>query len=534
MADDRIQLILDLGASGKNAAEVRQELERLDAAAKSVGQTYEVLAVSGHGYELGEERITLAQKRATQAMEEAAAEANRLAIAEQTLANEAIDKVTRAAIEQTQAQKAMNQLLAESTTRTSTAAVGMAKVGETGKAAGQGVLSASYAIQDFTAVLSNGGGFARALGSIQNNIPQLLFGLGAGAGLTGVVSAAAVAVGILIDNFGKLSAAWSAGLTEAETERLNKLGEAAEKAATAIQKQVDAARNQKSPDQSAIGAAVSAQTGGADFDKVVANAAGDMAAVGRQKAALQRRIEAETEKQKGAAPDITMGFGQNVVTTRDPNRVASERVEKELRDQVAALTDAAKNAVDRAKALVVRARAGDMDAYDELLATTTGDVHDQLAAADPRKAGLRGMAQAAAKGQIADAIGGAVNPIIGALKDRNAAQQQAIDQAKAIDAQQDQAGKEAAKVGKADDKAIADAMRAARNVVTDKPDMLQKQPLMDLIPEGASEAEQMRAAAEQGMVARMQTLIRISNQQVGRARAFQAGVNNLPAIMDNP
>lgn len=66
---------------------------------------------------------------------------------------------------------------------------------------GQGALSASYAFQDLTSVLAGGGGFARALSSVQNNIPALLMSLGATGGLAGIVSIASVAVGVLIDRF---------------------------------------------------------------------------------------------------------------------------------------------------------------------------------------------------------------------------------------------------------------------------------------------------------------------------------------------
>lgn len=62
------------------------------------------------------------------------------------------------------------------------------KPGGGGGAGGQGILGASYAMQDFISVLTGGGGLGRALGSITNNIPALLTGLGAGAGLTGIIS----------------------------------------------------------------------------------------------------------------------------------------------------------------------------------------------------------------------------------------------------------------------------------------------------------------------------------------------------------
>lgn len=61
-----------------------------------------------------------------------------------------------------------------------------------------GVLQASYAIQDFTSVLSGGQGLSRALMSVQNNIPGLLMALGAGQGLAGVFSLLSMGVGAFI------------------------------------------------------------------------------------------------------------------------------------------------------------------------------------------------------------------------------------------------------------------------------------------------------------------------------------------------
>lgn len=60
---------------------------------------------------------------------------------------------------------------------------------------GRGILSVSYAIQDFTSQIDRG--FLPALASIQNNIPGILTGLGVGAGLAGVISTATVGAGLL-------------------------------------------------------------------------------------------------------------------------------------------------------------------------------------------------------------------------------------------------------------------------------------------------------------------------------------------------
>jgi len=71
----------------------------------------------------------------------------------------------------------------------------------TGKrgAGGRGILGASYAFQDFTSQIQNG--FLPALASIQNNIPQILMGLGMGSGMAGIISAGAVGLGVLATAF---------------------------------------------------------------------------------------------------------------------------------------------------------------------------------------------------------------------------------------------------------------------------------------------------------------------------------------------
>jgi hypothetical protein len=63
---------------------------------------------------------------------------------------------------------------------------------------GSTVLYASYAVQDFTSQLGTRG-LAGAFAAIQNNIPQILVGLGVGGGLTGILSVAAVALGAFSD-----------------------------------------------------------------------------------------------------------------------------------------------------------------------------------------------------------------------------------------------------------------------------------------------------------------------------------------------
>src|SRR5574337_694269 len=104
------------------------------------------------------------------------------------------------------------EALGTTTTTTATATGGM----------GRGVLQASFAVQDFTSVLTGGGGLSRALTSVQNNIPILLTGLGMGAGLAGTVSLVSVGLGAMIP-------------------LLTQSGEEAEKAAAKIEEYADQA-----------------------------------------------------------------------------------------------------------------------------------------------------------------------------------------------------------------------------------------------------------------------------------------------------
>lgn len=89
---------------------------------------------------------------------------------------------------------------------------------------GSTVLYASYAVQDFTSQLGTRG-LGGAFAAIQNNIPQILMGLGIGGGMTGVVSVLAVGVGVLYTNWDKVATLWGQGKTDEETARLKKMEE---------------------------------------------------------------------------------------------------------------------------------------------------------------------------------------------------------------------------------------------------------------------------------------------------------------------
>ncbi len=92
--------------------------------------------------------------------------------------------------------------------------------------AGRGLAQLSYAIDDIQ----------YGFNAIVNNIPQIVMGFGAGAGVAGAVGIAAVAVNQLIKHWGELSdiaqSAWAGG----SIDQLQKLREGAEEAAKAFDK----------------------------------------------------------------------------------------------------------------------------------------------------------------------------------------------------------------------------------------------------------------------------------------------------------
>jgi len=164
-------------------------------------------------------------KRASQSTRSLTEELRRLTVEEIKLVE--VEKQASSALQaetaQTQAATAAKKGLA---TATDAATASKRQFGST-------VLYASYAVQDFTSQLGTRG-LAGAFGAIQNNIPQVLIGLGAGAGFTGIASVAAVAAGVLAEKLMKTNEQ----ITES-TKKLQEQAEAAKKAVDAMQVKAD-------------------------------------------------------------------------------------------------------------------------------------------------------------------------------------------------------------------------------------------------------------------------------------------------------
>lgn len=93
-------------------------------------------------------------------------------------------------------------------------------------AAGRGLQQLSYAVDDIQY------GFA----AIVNNIPQIIMGLGGGAGLAGAIGIAAVAINQLIKHWTEVTALFEAGFSNQSYDQLVKMKEAAEAASDAFAK----------------------------------------------------------------------------------------------------------------------------------------------------------------------------------------------------------------------------------------------------------------------------------------------------------
>lgn len=202
MDGETIQLILDLGASGANVEDVRKKLEGLKGSVHSTADTYEVLERQVGEYEVLERRVTETVRIQATMLDQLGIQLNRQAGLYQVVTAEA------ARLGQT--------------------------VGRQGDL-GRGMLQASFMVQDFTSVMGDGG-LVRAFGSVQNNIPILLTGLGMGAGLAGAVSVVSIGVGLLIANWGKLTGLWDEEETKKEAERQKDLAKAIEETAKAAEK----------------------------------------------------------------------------------------------------------------------------------------------------------------------------------------------------------------------------------------------------------------------------------------------------------
>lgn len=202
MDDETIRLILDMGGSAATVEAVRAKLEALRGSVHSTADTYGVLERQVGEYDVLERRVT---------------------------------ETTRTAVQAEARQVDMLRALGLQVESAAVAAAGAGKALGKGGDFGRGVMSASFAVQDFTSVLGTQG-LGRALGAVQNNIPMLLASLGAGAGLAGTVSLVSIGVGLLIDNWDKVAGRWKEGETERETERQKKLKAAIEGTREAAEK----------------------------------------------------------------------------------------------------------------------------------------------------------------------------------------------------------------------------------------------------------------------------------------------------------
>lgn len=292
MDDATIKLILDLGQSGKDVAQVRAELERLETASKDVANTYQVLARAGEGYLLVENEIEAAT-----------------------------DRAVRSAVEQTQAQKALNQVLHETGPTAAATSAGVKNIGNS-------ALAASYAIQDFTSQLGTRG-LAGGLAAVQNNIPGILAGLGTGAGLAGAASIAAVGIGLLYEHWDKFAALLKEDVIGQQIQKMKDLAKATEEANAANEK---AAKGVKGSDETQRGAA---------FRKALADFGGgekllnELAPVGNHNRASYADAIAKalqgSENDIGYLTGVNKKFDESLKRPEQDRAIAEDEAENERR-----------------------------------------------------------------------------------------------------------------------------------------------------------------------------------------------------------
>lgn len=202
MDEELLRLVLEVTGSN-SVAEATRALKELKQASVEQAGTYEVLARHTKEYELATDHVTAAEEAAV-----------------------------RKAIEETQARRAMNEILEDSAVKTqqlTVAANGLGTAVGDRSGLGRGVLQASYAVQDFTSVLSGGGGLARALSSVQNNIPLLLTSLGVGAGLAGTVSLVSVSMAAAAPIVGSFFGAMDSESAKKAADETKKLADQVER-----------------------------------------------------------------------------------------------------------------------------------------------------------------------------------------------------------------------------------------------------------------------------------------------------------------
>lgn len=287
--------IRHLGQAAKEAAD--RMLEQ-SAAAATTAREVERNAQQAAEAARSELRLAQAHEQAARAArEQAQAEAEAAQVAARAAAqvDAAMDAQVRGAMAVTTAQResrvgivADQAALRAALDQTTTTMVGAGMGGKGGMAGA--ALQVSYAFQDFTSVLGTQG-FGRAIASVQNNLPLILMYLGAGMGLTGVVSGAAVATGLLVENWDKLDKFFGAGKAlEAipqTTDRVQALTEAIHDQA----REIEELRKKRELDMEEM----------RRYRELTARLAGDQDKLATARAARSVRGETDESRKYGAA-----------------------------------------------------------------------------------------------------------------------------------------------------------------------------------------------------------------------------------------
>jgi hypothetical protein len=235
--DEIIRLVLDIAKSAGNEETLKQ-LQTLKTTAIQTAESYEVLERQVGEYEVLERQVAATQTTVVTTAQ-----------LQEKFYRDLIPTTGLMSIKTTELANSMMTLRGSS---------GMG---------GQGILGASYAVQDFTSQLGTQG-LAGGLRAVQNNIPMILMGLGAGAGLTGILSVLTVGVGLLVDNWDKLKEAWTGDDIKKKKEDMEKLAESIKKAADEGERLLKVQHPEQAKDAGVIKRAVDAFGGGAVQEEI--------------------------------------------------------------------------------------------------------------------------------------------------------------------------------------------------------------------------------------------------------------------------
>lgn len=368
------------------------------------------------------------------------------------------------------------------TMKVDAAAVGveMGAVGGSTRNLGSTVLQTSYAIQDFTSQLGTRG-LGGALSAVQNNIPGILTGLGATGGLAGAASAAAIAVGLLYENWDKVIGLFQDTTLADQVKKMKELAEATEAVNAANEKIAKSVKGTDQTDRASAFRKALADYGGGEklLNEVAPPGAHDRATFADAIAKALQGSEGDIGFLKGASQGLTRELNRPALQKEAAERDAAIEREAKEREKAQKEQDRADKEAEAAKEKADkeadRAKDKVLGGLDKIIAGTDEFLSKDDPRGDARRAGIRQRSEFG--------------------RDfRDFANNQGYSPLK------------------------GDIADAARSIQAD-------------VKGGATEEQALQNALDK-LIATVSRGIEINNRRAMAARQFQANVDNMPVLLD--